>query len=423
MRNPASRPSVGTMGPEHRERFVMREFHMAFDALRSNKLRFILTVSIIAVGITSIVGIQTAIDVLSQQIGGAFGKMGADTFTLRSSPPAEDEVRTCEVRITQEQAARFAEAYGSADVSICAVVTQSAEVSFQGRKSDPTVKVAATDCNRLRAEHLTVAEGRNLSPSDMGRALSVCLIGDNLGRKLFGDTSPIGMCITACGSRYTVVGRLERQGTLLSSGADGSLIIPYTTAARCSGAEAADFEITVLPRAGRDEAAAEAEAVMLLRNIRRLPVAAPTDFETVRSDAMRSTFESVSSKLSTAALIIGLITLISGIAGLMNTMLVSVRERTREIGLRKAVGAPTSSIRRQFLEEAVLIGEAGGVVGIILGTIAGNIVSMAMEGPFTIPWKWVAAAVVLSLAVSIISGSLPAVRAARLNPVEALRHE
>jgi len=383
---------------------------IAFRALESNRLRSTLTIAIIAVGIMSIVGIQTAIEILSDKVVGSFEKMGAGMFTVQ---PKSDGAG-----ITLDQARRLSESaaeYASA-ISIYRYEDLIERVSSDGRSTDPIVSLISSDSQYLVCQGGTIACGRNLMESDIEKKLKVAVIGDNVRRKLFTeDGSGIGRSISCGNGRFMIVGEMERQGAIFGTGLDNSVITPI------SGGD--NVLIDIIPREGTSLITAAERTASTLRAIRRLGTLQKPDFEIVRSNTAEDNLASVKHKLVLAALGIGLITLLGASVGLMNIMLVSVKQRTREIGLRKAVGARPSEIRRQFLVESVVIGQIGGAVGIVLGILLGNIVSLIMEGDFTIPWKWVELSVILCIVVSILSGIVPAHRAAMLDPIEALHNE
>ena len=385
----------------------MRDFfRFALDSLSTNRRRVLLTVAIIAVGVASLVGIETAVGVLTDRVAGSFDRLGAGLFTIR---PKEDASP-----LDARQAAAFAAAFRQAEAVSCWCISrQAAIVRSGGKATDPVVEIVATDAGYLACQDLSLASGRNFSPYEVEQHAKVALIGDNVRRRLFGDSDAIGKEITAAGARYRVIGVLQRQGALFGTGIDSGILCPMeTTESSCS------VTVRTAPAAA---GATLSEAGRLMTAIRRLPPGATPDFEIVQADSAQATLASLRAKLSLVALAIGLITMLGAAVGLMNSMLVSVKERTREIGTRRALGAKARAIARQFLGEALLIGLLGSAAGILLGLLLGNLVALALDGGFSIPWGWIAAAVLLASAVSLASGLLPARRAARLDPIEALR--
>ena len=385
----------------------MRDFfRFALDSLSTNRRRVLLTVAIIAVGVASLVGIETAVGVLTDRVAGSFDRLGAGLFTIR---PKEDASP-----LDARQAAAFAAAFRQAEAVSCWCISrQAAIVRSGGKATDPVVEIVATDAGYLACQDLSLASGRNFSPYEVEQHAKVALIGDNVRRRLFGDSDAIGKEITAAGARYRVIGVLQRQGALFGTGIDSGILCPM---------EATESSCSVTVRTAPAAAGATlSEAGCLMAAIRRLPPGAAPDFEIVQADSAQATLASLRAKLSLVALAIGLITMLGAAVGLMNSMLVSVKERTREIGTRRALGAKARAIARQFLGEALLIGLLGSAAGILLGLLLGNLVALALDGGFSIPWGWIAAAVLLASAVSLVSGLLPARRAARLDPIEALR--
>ena len=382
-------------------------FRFALDSVLSNRRRVVLTVAIIAVGVASLVGIETAVGVLAGQAAGSFGRMGAGLFTIR----AKDDALPIDAR----QARAFAASCDfAAAVSVWSVEQPAAVVRGGGKVSDPVVQLIGTDAAYLSCQDAVLAEGRNFSPYEVEQHAAVALIGDNLRRRLFGSGDALGAEIVAAGTRYRVIGVIGRQGALFGTGLDGSLLCPVDPAsASCA------LTVRTVPGSG---AAAVAEAGRRMMAVRRLPPGGNPDFEIVDSLSAQAMAEALGKKLSMVALLIGLVTMLAASVGLMNSLLAAVKERTREIGTRRALGAKARSIRGQFLAEALLIGLAGSAAGVLLGLPAGNLVALALDGGFTVPWGWMAAAVGMASAVSVASGVLPARRAAGLDPVEALTH-
>jgi len=381
-------------------------FRFALDSFSTNRRRVSLTMAIIAVGVASLVGIETAVDVLTDRVVGSFDKMGAALFSFRPKEEASP--------IDGRQALAFSTAFRQADAVSCwQVRCQAAVARSGGRSTDPVVQLLAADAAYLACQGLSLASGRNFSVYEVERHAPVALIGDNVRRRLFGTSEPVGRELAVAGERFRIVGVLARQGALFGTGLDASIICPFDPA------ESACTVTVRMNAVGRGTALADAGRLMA--SLRRLPPGAEPDFEIVQADSTQEALASLRSKLSLVALAIGLITMLGAAVGLMNSMLVSVKERTREIGTRRAVGAKARGIARQFLSEALLIGLAGSVAGVLLGLLLGNLVAITMDGGFSIPWGWISAAVALASVVSVASGLLPARRAAALDPVEALR--
>ena len=380
------------------------EIRFALDSLLVNRRRMVLTVAIIAVGVASLVGIQTAVSILADEVAGSLGRAGAGLFTLQAQKEAPP--------ISYRQAKSFCEMLPS--TSVWSVVKKQAQLRSGGVTTDPVVRVLACDENYLACQDLRLAAGRGFTQQEVEERLPVALLGDNVRKKLFENENGLGEMVSCGNGRYRVVGVLAREGALYGSSLDASMLVPID-------ASAADCRISVrVPETG-SLSAAVAEAGAQLAAVRRLPPGSEPDFEIAKAEGAEATLASLRSKLSLLALAIGLVTMLGASVGLMNSLLVSVKQRTQEIGTRRALGARARSISRQFLLESVVIGQMGNASGVLLGLLFGGLTALALGGRFSVPWPWLGAATLLSLAVSLAAGVLPARRAARLNPVEALR--
>ncbi len=380
------------------------EIRFALDSLLVNRRRMVLTVAIIAVGVASLVGIQTAVSILADEVAGSLGRAGAGLFTLQAQKEAPP--------ISYRQAKSFCEMSRAA--SVWSVVKKQAQLRSGGVTTDPVVRVLACDENYLACRDLRLAAGRGFTLREVEERLPVALIGDNVRKKLFGNENGLGEMVSCGSGRYRVVGLLAREGALYGSSLDASMLVPID-------ASAAECRISVrVPETG-SLSAVVAEAGAQLAAVRRLSPGCEPDFEIAKAEGAEATLASLRSKLSLLALAIGLVTMLGASVGLMNSLLVSVKQRTQEIGTRRALGARARSISRQFLLESVVIGQMGNASGVLLGLLFGGLTALALGGRFSVPWPWLGAATLLSLAVSLAAGVLPARRAARLNPVEALR--
>lgn len=399
------------------------DFRFALDSVLVNRRRMLLTVAIIAVGVASLVGIQTAVSILADEVAGSLGRAGAGFFTLQAkkeAPPISYR-QAAAFAALPEGTSRWIDAPSGNPAStldlfptIWAVKSTQMQVRSGGLTTDPVVRVLACDENYLACRDLRLAAGRGFTLQEVSGRQPVALLGDNVRKKLFGDESGLGEMVSCGSGRYRVVGVLAREGALYGSSLDASLLVPVD-------ASAADCRITVrvLERGSLSSVVAEAGAH--LAAVRRLPPGSEPDFEIAKAEGAEATLASLRSKMSLVALAIGLVTMLGASVGLMNSLLVSVKQRTREIGTRRALGARARSISRQFLLESVLIGQMGNVAGVLLGMLFGGLTALALGGRFAVPWPWLGAATLLSLAVSLASAVLPARRAARLDPVEALR--
>ncbi len=394
-------------------------FSEALNSIKGNILRTILTVSIIAIGITSLVGSLTAAKGLEVAIGENLGRLGAGSFLIR---PAQGESPR---NITYREMLSFQKQYAVEGlVAPYSKVDMGFEgVSAGGRMTNPDVEVVATFGTFVAFNGGSLALGRNFSPFDESSGADVCILGANVARTLMvGEPlSEIGV-LEVLGERFRIVGVLERMGAGGGS-MDNMVLIPVESARRRLPGANESFSIGVMPPGESDVDSAVEQAVEVMRGVRRIDSDGENDFQIRRRDTALGQMKDMMGMVTLAAFMIGLITLLGASVGLMNIMLVSVRERTQEIGVRKAIGATDLDIRALFLTEALLIGCAGGAVGVVFGVAAGGIVSAILEIPFGVPWGWIGVSLAVSMAVCIVSCSLPASRAAVLPPVEALRGE
>ena len=405
-------------------------FRIALQSIRNNLLRTILTVLIIAVGITALVGILTAIDSIKNSITREFTFMGANTFTISSQgmrvQVGNQRYRTRNYSyISFYEAQEFKEIYSfPATVAISVNASGTATVKYESEKSNPNINVSGIDENYLFTAGYEIENGRSFSDDDIKSGRNVVLIGSGLVSKLFkGGESPLQKVISIGGGKYKIVGILKEKGSGFGTGGDLVCFIPYTNARSYFSRPNMNFDVQVRVDEAELMDAAIGQAEATFRVVRDLDPLDESDFNIEKSDNIVNILLKNIKNITLVATIIGFITLFGAAIGLMNIMLVSVTERTREIGIRKAVGAKSITVKQQFLIEAIAIGQIGGLLGIILGILAGNLVSMMIGSTFIVPWAWIFLGVALCFGVGIISGYYPAQKASKLDPIESLRYE
>ncbi|MCK9641479.1 MAG: ABC transporter permease [Prolixibacteraceae bacterium] len=409
---------------------VVENIHIAFQSIRSNLLRSVLTILIIAVGISALVGILTAIDSIKNAITADFTRLGANTFSIQSRGMriqiGNQRYRSKNYSyISYFQARDFRDQFHfPAIVSISTMATNTATVKYESKKSNPNVIVRGVDENYLATDGYDIESGRNISMQEAFDGTNVALIGAEMVPKMFPKgVDPIGKLLTIGSGKYVVVGTLKSKGSGFGETGDRLVFLPFANVRQYFARPKMNFRISVHPYSAQLMDAATGEAEGVFRNIRKLNILDDSDFVVEKSDNLVNILLDNIKYVTMAATIIGVITLLGAAIGLMNILLVTVAERTREIGIRKAIGANSGTIRHQFLIESIVIGQMGGALGILLGILAGNIISLFMGTAFIVPWNWMIGGVTVCLLVSFASGVIPAVKAAKLDPIEALRYE
>lgn len=413
-------------------RFPFREnVRIARNAIKTQRLRAFITILIIALGIMALVGILTAVDSMSGAINSNFQSMGANTFTIRNRETTvrigRGGKRPRRYRpITYTESMRFQREFAyNAKVSVSCIATWTGTLKYKSEKSNPNIQVYGADENYLYTSGYELKKGRNFTQQEITDGAHVCLLGADMVSKLFTPykEDPLGKVISVGNGKYTVIGLLKSKGNSMGFGGDKIVILPVPNVRQYFSRPDMTFTINVLAAAPEMMESTLSEAMGYFRVVRKVELGEEDNFEVTKSDNLSQLLNENLSWLYQAATWIGIITLMSAAIGLMNIMLVSVTERTREIGIRKALGATKKVIRTQFLVEAVVISLFGGLFGIIAGIIIGNSLAFFTGGAFIIPWVWMLTGVIVCIFVGIISGLYPAIRASRLDPIDALRFE
>ncbi len=407
---------------------ILEHIRQAFRNIRGNLLRTILTVLIIAFGIMALVGILTAMESIRTSINNNFSRMGANSFTitairnthgrrggktLKTNPP-----------LRYREAIAFKERYDfPAKVSVSTRVSSMAIVSQGDKETNPNVQVYGVDENYLDVSGFSLEDGRNFSASELLLGSNRVLLGQDVAVTLFGrKKEAVGSDIYIGNRKYRVVGLLESRGSSMMA-SDNLVMIPIKNARSHFPSESARYFISVGVSSPDLLEPAISEARGLFRNIRKVRLGREDDFSINKSDSIASMLIDNLAFIAIAATLIGLITLLGAAIALMNILLVQVAERTREIGVSKAIGARAGYIRTMFLTESVVISMMGGVLGIVFGILMGNLVSLLLNSSFIVPWLWILVGVTICMVVGILSGAYPAFKAARLDPIVALHYE
>lgn len=399
-------------------------------SIAANKLRTILTALIITFGITSLVGSLTAVDGIQASINSSFANLGANTFDIQSQRniqgrgPGRKEVITSRLKYAELQL--FKDKYnGPGKVSLNTRVTNFAEAKRGTKTSNPNLTIKGGDENFLVVDGYDLAVGRNFSPSEIRGGAYVCIIGKQVEEALFESfRNSIGESLVSQGVKFRIIGRLEEQGGFGdNNGIDRTIVVPMETARRVAN-RGLEYEATVAVEDVTQTDFAVGVATGVMRRVRGDRAREPDSFEISVSKSLAERLGDITNYLRAAGFGVGAITLLGASIALMNIMLVSVTERTREIGVRKAMGATPAKIRQQFLIESIVICQLGALGGIIFGLAIGNLLAiLVFQSPFVVPWIWLIVGLLVAFGVGLLSGFFPASKAANLDPIESLRFE
>ncbi|WP_427874997.1 ABC transporter permease [Flavobacterium sp. MMS24-S5] len=403
---------------------------IAFGSIKTQLLRTILTVLIIAIGITALVGILTVVSALENTISSDFASMGANTFNInqyenkvRNRGGNEREIINPIISYPEAVAFKSKYKYPFTETSLSFTATSTAEVKYLSEKTDPEITIVGVDEHFITNSGLETSLGRSFNQFDIENNTYSCIVGSDFEKGLLKDVNPIDKIISIRGARFKVIGVLKEKGSTFGNSQDLRVLIPIQVARSLFTAPNINYTISVMvsKKEVLDEAIDNATSTM--RRVRKLSPVRDNNFGIVRSDDLINRILSITQYLGLAAWTISVITILGSSIALMNIMIVSVTERTREIGVRKALGAKRSTVAFQFFIETLLIGQIGGLVGIFLGILLGFGIATAMSFSFVIPWMAIFAAFATSFMVAIVSGLYPAIKASKLDPIEALRYE
>lgn len=405
---------------------------MALGSLGVNKLRSALTMLGITIGVFSVIGVMTAVSALRQSVESGLSFLGSNIIQVGKNPTgiSSDGAnrRRFENRrdITLPNALRFAQLIeGYTDV-VCLKTFNNegvVQATYENRKTSPGLTFGGSNEHFLTANQYSIGIGRNLTPADVELARSVIIIGQTIVSRLFPNETPLGKLVKVSGKTYTVIGTFAERGSSFGKTQDDILIVPITRFVIDFGSARRSINIAIqAPSQDRYNETLD-KIVTAMRIVRGLRPEQENDFEIYSNDSLIAAFAKVADAISAGAFVISAIALLAAGVGIMNIMLVSVTERTKEIGIRKSIGARKISILTQFLIESVAISVAGGLVGILLGVGAGNGLALLLSASVVFPWGWALAGLLVCCGIGVGFGFYPAWKAAALDPIEALRYE
>ncbi len=404
-------------------------FSMAMNALAAHKLRSALTLLGVLIGVFSIIVVMTAMRVLKHDIESEMSQLGTQSFAIQKWPAVhfggpegfEKYWRRKNISLAHGKKVQDKATLASSVGMECNFWGGQIESRFQ--KTPPTVRLLGETPGSFPARNWLVAEGRALSEGDVDNARDVCVLGSALAKTVFPYGSPVGERLKINGYNYAVIGVLAAKGGSLGGEQDNFAVVPVTTALNRFGRWWWSLSILVQARDAASYEDCVEQVRGILRVARKVPPGKEDDFELFSNDSLIAQFNSFTIAVRIGVMVVSSIALLAAGIGIMNIMLVSVTERTREIGIRRAIGAKKRNIMTQFIMEAVVLCEVGGVIGVVLGILGGNATAYFFKAPPAIPFDWVALGLVICSIVGIVFGTYPAYKAANLDPIESLRYE
>jgi putative ABC transport system permease protein len=401
---------------------------MAWKALGVNKLRSTLTTSGIAIGVFSIISVMTAISALQTSIETGLSFLGSNIFQFSKYPNGinvrgDDKYRNRR-NIDYQTYAKFAQLVEDEVDVICPKVwDNSTQAEFENKKTNPNIELCGTTQDFLVANNFRIGNGRNLSADDVEFSRSVCAIGQQIVQRLFPQGHAIGNTIKLNQKNYEVVGTLAEKGGNFGGSDDNLVLIPITEFFENYGSRQRSLNIAIQAKNQMVYQRTMAISIAAFRFARGLRPEDSDDFEIYSNDSLAGAFRSIAATVRIGAFVISAIALVAAGVGIMNIMLVSVTERTKEIGIRKSLGARQSDIRMQFLLEAFFLSLVGATAGILLGVVAGNALAIWLQASIVFPFGWAIVGVLVCSVIGVGFGLYPADKAASLDPIEALRYE
>ena len=409
---------------------LIENFKEGLRSIQANLLRSVLTALIVAIGITSLVGILTAIDGIEYSVSESLSSLGVNVFDISSKRNRGGNQQGIKEKVYQplqlNEAQKFIDRFTfPSSISLSADLTQIAEVRHFSKKTNPNISVNGVNEEYLAIKGLNIDKGRNFSPIEIQYGSKVVILGKKVIDAIYEENEePIGTEVSFKGTQFKVIGVLKEKGQLAEDNYDNMAIVPIIVANQMAGGRGLDYWLTIGVTDITQMDFAMGEATGLMRAIRQDRVGQPNSFELAKSETLAEEMKSITGALRIGGFGVGFITLLGAAIALMNIMLVSVTERTREVGVRKALGATPLRIRQQFIIEAIVVCILGGVAGIILGILIGNLISRAIGiDAFVVPWVWMMMGLIVCVTVGLLSGYYPAYKASKLDPIESLRFE